>query len=106
MPVIPKNGGPWSLFCTDCGTWTPNTANYEMKKEGVYAHSHRCDRMTKDDISDKDWSVMKHAAEVAPEGINKAEYLIGQKYTFLQRRYDFLKKERTNKEKDDREGKK
>lgn len=103
MPVIPKSGGPWSLFCTDCGVWTPNTANYEMKKEGFYAHSHSCNRMTEDDISDKDWSVMKHYAEVAPEGINKAEYLFDMKREFLQKRYDFLKKEKINKEKDDRE---
>lgn len=42
MPVIPKRGGPWSLYCTDCGVWTPNTANTEMMKEGFYASGHIC----------------------------------------------------------------
>lgn len=55
MPVIPKDGGPWSLFCTDCGVWTPNTANAEMKKEGFYAHSHVCGHMQKDEISDEEF---------------------------------------------------
>lgn len=55
MPVIPKSGGPWSLYCTDCGVWTPNTANAEMKKEGFYAHSHVCGHMQKDEISDEDF---------------------------------------------------
>ena len=41
--VIPKSGGPYSLFCTECGCWVPNTANHEMKKEGIYAYSHYCE---------------------------------------------------------------
>ena len=97
MSVKPKAGGPWSLFCTRCGTWIPNTANYEMKKEGFYAHSHRCDRMTEDEISDKDWTMMKHSAEAAPAGINKAEYLIALKSDFLKRRREFLKREKEQK---------
>ena len=40
--VKPRSGGPYSLFCTDCGCWVPNTANYEMRKEGVYSYSHTC----------------------------------------------------------------
>ena len=40
--VKPKAGGPYSLFCSDCGCWVPNTANHEMKKEGAYAHNHTC----------------------------------------------------------------
>ncbi len=41
--VIQKSGGPYSLFCTECGCWVPNTANHEMKKEGFYACSHYCE---------------------------------------------------------------
>ena len=55
MPVIPKRGGPYSLYCTDCGVWTPNTANAEMKKEGFFAHSHVCGHMQKDEIRDEDY---------------------------------------------------
>lgn len=55
MPVIPKEGGPWSLFCTDCKVWTPNTANYEMKKEGFFAYSHVCGIVHKDEIRDEDY---------------------------------------------------
>lgn len=90
MPVTPKSGGPWSLFCTDCGVWTPNTANFEMKREGFFAHSHCCDRMTEDEISDKDWAIMKHKAEAVPEGIDREAYLLRLKHEFLQRRWDFL----------------
>ena len=31
-----------NLFCDECGCWVPNTANHEMRKEGVYAYSHHC----------------------------------------------------------------
>lgn len=55
MPVIPKSGGPWSLFCTDCGVWTPNTANSEMRKEGFFASSHCCGVIQKDEIRDEDF---------------------------------------------------
>lgn len=40
--VVPKKGGPYSLYCSECGCWVPNTANFEMKKEGYYAYSHYC----------------------------------------------------------------
>lgn len=40
--VIQKPGGPFSLYCTSCHRWIPNTANAEMKKEGIFAHSHFC----------------------------------------------------------------
>lgn len=40
--VKPREGGPYSLYCYDCGEWVPNTANAEMGKEGCYAHSHWC----------------------------------------------------------------
>lgn len=55
MPVIPKKGGPLSLFCTDCRVWTPNTANYEMKKEGFFAYSHVCGIVHKDEIRNEDY---------------------------------------------------
>jgi hypothetical protein len=32
------------LFCFDCGEFISNTANFEMKKEGVFAHSHSCQK--------------------------------------------------------------
>ena len=38
----PKPGGPFSLYCESCKCWVPNTANAEMRKEGLYAHSHWC----------------------------------------------------------------
>ena len=58
--VIPKPGGPYSLYCTSCHRWIPNTANYEMKKEGVFAHSHFCSNgkcLSPNDggIDDVDW---------------------------------------------------
>jgi len=37
-----RDGGPYSLYCYDCGRWIPNTANAEMQKEGAYAHGHYC----------------------------------------------------------------
>lgn len=46
--VAPKPGGPYSLYCKSCKCWVPNTANVEMRKEGLYAHSHWC----KDGICD------------------------------------------------------
>jgi len=30
------------LFCFDCGEFISNTANHEMKREGVFAYSHSC----------------------------------------------------------------
>jgi len=35
-------GAKYSLYCKTCDSWVPNTANYEMKKEGCVAHSHSC----------------------------------------------------------------
>ncbi len=55
MPVIPKKGGPRSLFCTDCGVWVPNTANHEMRKEGFYAWYHVCGVVQRDEIRDEDY---------------------------------------------------
>ena len=40
--VVEKSGGPYSLYCTSCKRWIPNTANAEMRKEGFIAHSHSC----------------------------------------------------------------
>lgn len=40
--VCVRKGGPYPLFCCTCKRWIPNTANHEMQKEGVYAHSHIC----------------------------------------------------------------
>lgn len=42
--VRPRGGGPYSLYCYDCDTWVPNTANNEMADEGCFAHSHWCGR--------------------------------------------------------------
>ena len=53
--VIPKDGGPYSLFCTNCQKWIPNTANYEMKKEGFFAHSHICGLEQDNEINDDEW---------------------------------------------------
>ena len=39
-PVIMREDG--TLFCTRCGQTVENTANSEMRKEGVYADSHVC----------------------------------------------------------------
>lgn len=71
MSVVPKEGGPYSLFCTDCKTWTPNTANYEMQKEGCYASSHCCGHLSASEITDEEWqkqklfkSLMKHLEDV------------------------------------------
>lgn len=54
--VHPKNGGPYSLYCDECGCWIPNTANTEMRKEGVIAYSHICENgvcdMTNGEILD------------------------------------------------------
>ena len=62
MPVIPKNGGPYSLFCTDCLVWVANTANVEMRKEGFYAHSHICGRFDSlFEARDTDWQKKKRA---------------------------------------------
>lgn len=40
--VRPREGGAYSLFCYTCRRWIPNTANHEMRKEGVYSHGHMC----------------------------------------------------------------
>ncbi len=40
--VYPRDNGPYTLYCFDCGKWVPNTANTEMQKEGMFAHSHAC----------------------------------------------------------------
>ena len=40
--VFPSKLGSYSLYCYACGESVPNTANHEMAKEGVYAHSHHC----------------------------------------------------------------
>jgi hypothetical protein len=45
--VKPREGGKYSLYCYDCDTWVPNTANHEMRKEGVIAHSHICSKHEK-----------------------------------------------------------
>lgn len=39
-PVRPTEDG--RLFCHRCEVFVENTANAEMRKEGVYAHSHVC----------------------------------------------------------------
>ncbi len=40
--VIERTGGIYSLFCTSCKRWVPNTASTEMRKEGYFAYSHFC----------------------------------------------------------------
>lgn len=44
--VQPRADGPFSLYCFDCGEWTPDTANHEMRKEGMFAASHCCRGVT------------------------------------------------------------
>ena len=76
MPVVPKEGGPYSLFCTDCGVWTPNTANAEMKKEGVYSHSHVCGRLDEDEIRDIDYQKTKITAKEAKKLLSESEKIL------------------------------
>ncbi len=75
--VHPKNGGPYSLYCDECGCWIPNTANTEMRKEGVIAYSHICENgvcdMTNGEILDtpqnrkrKAETVRKHIGKPSP----------------------------------------
>lgn len=40
--VIPVHGGKRSLYCPKCRVFVCDTANYEMKREGFYSHSHIC----------------------------------------------------------------
>lgn len=54
--VRPREGGPYSLFCYDCGRWIPNTASHEMKKDGIYSHSHACHKKNN---KQKDWQKKK-----------------------------------------------
>lgn len=63
MSVVPKEGGPWTLFCTDCKTWTPNTANVEMQKEGYFAHSHVCGHLSEDEVPDEKWQAIVKETE-------------------------------------------
>ena len=42
MGVHPREGGPYSLYCFECGKWVGNTANYESQREGCFSHSHSC----------------------------------------------------------------
>lgn len=53
--VLPKEGGPYSLFCSECRKWIPNTANSEMRKEGFFAHSHSCNVYQDNEIDDTEW---------------------------------------------------
>jgi len=39
--VYLREGGEYSLYCCE---WAENTANYEMRKEGCFAHSHGCNK--------------------------------------------------------------
>lgn len=55
MSVVIREGGPYSLFCTECKVWIPNTANAEMRKEGYFAHSHRCGHLDEFEIDDEYW---------------------------------------------------
>lgn len=61
--VVQREGGPWSLFCTECHVWLPNTANAEMRKEGFFAHSHWCGHLEPDEIRDEDWQRTKKIRE-------------------------------------------
>ena len=78
MPnVHPKSGGPYTLYCDECGCWIPNTANTEMRKEGAIAYSHFCDNgvcdMRNGEILDssrkkaqEDSAVRKHIGKPVP----------------------------------------
>lgn len=48
--VSPKDGGPYSLYCAQCHCWVPNTANSEMRKEGMYSHHHVCGIRSSDEV--------------------------------------------------------
>lgn len=67
--VIEKSGGPFTLYCTSCKRWIPNTANAEMRKEGCYAFSHFCvdgEAVGEDGgIDDKDWKAQVAKAKKA-----------------------------------------
>lgn len=64
--VHPKSGGPYSLYCDECGCWIPNTANAEMRKEGVIAYSHICENgicsMSNGEIPDIPQDIKRTAA--------------------------------------------
>lgn len=58
MPnVHPKSGGPYTLYCDECGCWIPNTANTEMRKEGAIAYSHFCDNGVCDMRTARFWTL-------------------------------------------------
>ena len=37
------------LWCFDCDKRIDNTANHEMRREGVYSHSHSCKKKEKNE---------------------------------------------------------
>ena len=59
--VQPREGGPYSLYCYDCGEWVPNTANHEMAKEGCFSHSHWC--KPKEEKRVREWISRKQDGE-------------------------------------------
>lgn len=38
------------LFCQECHCYVPNTANYEMRKEHCFSHSHICGIRSKGEV--------------------------------------------------------
>ena len=74
MFVIEKEGGRYSLYCKDCHCWIPNTANHEMRKEGVIAYTHNCKNGVCDflngEVSEADWERQK-------KQLNKEQYKWG-----------------------------
>lgn len=71
--IIEKEGGPYSLYCTKCKTWFPNTANFEMRKEGVIAHSHLCGFRSKPDMTDEEWAEEKKRRTSEPKKVLRWE---------------------------------
>ena len=73
--VIQKEGGPYSLYCTNCKVWIANTANYEMKKEGFFAHSHVCGVKSKwsTEMSDEEWQRKKKYKDFLEEAFKIAD---------------------------------
>lgn len=94
--IIQKPGGPWSLYCTECHMWFPNTANHEMKKEGVIAHSHCCGVKRPEEISDTEWARKNGNDKISRSyALTQIECAIqeasGIHKEFLERIKDFIK---------------
>lgn len=75
MSIHFKEGGPFSLYCDICHCWVPNTANTEMKKEGVIAYSHCCGNLINGEIMDTAYVTQQEEPSTDPV-IEKIENMI------------------------------